>query len=213
MGVGLEIFHCDRMAARLSTAGCAKMWISVGKRPPQIGEARMACIGCPIGAKHAGVDPEVAARAARQAELQEVCARCTTAHRRMVGKTHCVNCYNRLREASIGRDARGRPPRFAAALHRVSLLVTGGGPALQVRHYSRVTSRAEALLMAAMDSAGAAIAVGWRRLADLPSGAIEDIAPGFAPMLFRPRRRNRSRRRRIIPNPLPCLVQLDFFHG
>lgn len=206
------LFKCDRLQARMTVGACAKMYRSAEDRPPQIGESRAACVGCEIGARHAGRDIEVARRAARAAELDPVCASCGATGRRMVGGLRCISCYNRAAEARRGRDARGRPPRFATLYHCVSLvLVTPTG--LARRDYPGVTGRAEALILAAKQSGGGEVAIGWRRLAPLPAGAALDLAPDFAP-----RRGQMPRPRRPLLVPGRALIrvpqlELAFAHG
>lgn len=199
------------------------MWLSAQdkRRAIRPDDSRAACLGCQIGARHAGVDLEVADRAARQQELAETCVRCGAVGRRMVRKVHCVGCYNRLREARIGRDGRGRPPKFAASLHPVSLVLTGIGPSELTAHYQRCTSRPEAILLAAREAEGQVISVGFRRLAPLPPEAIIEWSPDFTEVMWKPRlRRQRFHLRQALSRfkvPAttlpPFQLDLDLFHA
>lgn len=203
-----EMFSCGRMRARITTSGCARMWRSVEDRAPRIGEARMACLGCEIGAINAGVDVEAARRAVRASVIAPICARCGTTGSRLIGGETCVSCYNRLREVQRGRDGRGRPPRFAAKFHQVSLAVAMNGRIIQ-RVYPLVTSWAEAIVLAAKRADGAGIAVGPPRLSCLPPGAQLEIDPIFAPI----RRRARDRVARAAPRARAMIIHPDFFHA
>ncbi|RVT91456.1 hypothetical protein EOD42_22635 [Rhodovarius crocodyli] len=213
--LGLEFFQCERTRSRLSTAGCARLWLSVEKRPPQLGETRNACIGCPIGARHAGVDPEKAAVAARARELEPLCVRCTAGDRRLIRGLYCISCYNRQREVARGRDARGKVPGLAAALHPISIVISSTQPLH--RRYGSVSSRVEAMLIAAKETAGAATVIGFHRLGPIPDDALPELGPGFAGASRRPRYRRQWRRagfgNTVIPTFANALKgeQLAFF--
>jgi hypothetical protein len=85
---GIELFHCERQHARLTTAACGRQWAKANGltkdyrgRPYQVQpwESLFQCRGCQIGAGRNGrvVDPiEEANRA-----LAKVCPRLPTAHR------------------------------------------------------------------------------------------------------------------------------------
>jgi hypothetical protein len=194
------------MRARITTSGCARMWRSVEERPPRIGEARMACLGCEIGAINAGVDVEAARRAVRASVIAPICARCGTAGSRLIGGETCISCYNRLREVKRGKDGRGRPPQFAAKFHSVALAVTVGGR-ITHRVYPMVTSWAEAIVLAAKRADGAGIAAGPPRLSALPIGAQLEIDPIFAPLNRRPR----GPRRATAAPPPHIIIVPSFF--
>lgn len=172
------LFTCERLHARMTEAGCARMWTSARDRPPYPNEQRAACVGCELGARHAGVDIERAREAVRAAELADRCSECGRAGLRMIGRVHCVSCYNRRREARCGRDARGRVPKFIGRYHPVSLVVALPG-SITVRSFAFVAGRAEAILLAAREAKGAAIAIGFPRLSPLPEGAMPDLSPAF----------------------------------
>ncbi len=181
-----SMFTCERMRARLTEAGCARLWKSVGERPPRPDEARAACLGCAIGARHAGVDVAEAVRADRAAALAPFCARCGRQGSRLIGGLHCVSCYNRQREVARGRDARGRVPGFAGRFGAVPLLVVQGGRAAEMV-FPGVMGRAEAAVIAAKRAQGGELTIGFRRLAPLPLGAQPELAPAFAPIRGRAR--------------------------
>ena len=175
------LFNCERLHARMTEAGCARMWASARDKPPYPDESRAACVGCEIGARHAGEDIERAREAARAAELADRCSQCGRTGLRMIGRTTCVSCYNRRREARCGRDARGRVPKFASRYHPVSLVVAQSGIAV-ARNFPIVAGRAEAIVLAAKQAQGAAIAIGFQRLSPLPPGAMLELSPAFAPV-------------------------------
>lgn len=182
-------FDCTRLRARVTDSGCSRMWTAAHDpaRQPKPWESRAACIGCPVGASKANADLGIASAAARARQVEGVCARCGASGRRMVARVHCISCYNRLREASIGKDARGRPPRHAARLFSVALIIERPGLLPVSRTWRSVTSRPEAILAAALATAGDAISIGWSRLAELPGESQPELAL-FAPRKTRPRR-------------------------
>lgn len=176
------LFTCERLRARMTEAGCARMFISARERTPYPDEARSACVGCELGARHAGVDIERAREAQRAAELVDFCSECGRSGRRMIGRVICVSCYNRRREAMCGRDARGRVPKFIGRYHPVSLAVTLPGLAATGRNFALVAGRAQAIMIAAQQAKGVAIAIGFQRLSPLPPGALLELSPAFAPV-------------------------------
>lgn len=65
----------------------------------------------------------------------------------------CVSCYNREREAIIGRNAKGTVPRLSGKLHTVAIAVLeDSGGRIQV--FERVTSVVEAMIIAAKGANG-----------------------------------------------------------
>lgn len=100
---GKVFFQCDRMWAKLSTTSCASMW----RKADEINDgSHSACRLCPIGAVHAG---EVAASMS-PLKGSLTCARCHRTASRLIGGMRCVSCYNRNREALLGRNAKGTAP-------------------------------------------------------------------------------------------------------
>lgn len=147
----IETFTCDRQGATLTKPACARMWRSTRERRPQPWEGRHACIGCPLGAAHAGEAPEAAAATRAAETLRRVCPRCSRPASRLINKQFCVSCYNRTREVARGRNAKGNPPRVVASrLHRVALAVgRPGAAAPSVEIFADVTGTVEAMLAAA----------------------------------------------------------------
>lgn len=108
---GKVFFQCDRMRAKLSTTSCASMW----RKADEINDgSHSACRLCPIGAVHAG---EVAASMS-PLKGSLTCARCHRTSMRLIGKMVCVSCYNRAREAVLGRNAKGKAPVKIGPLDR-----------------------------------------------------------------------------------------------
>jgi hypothetical protein len=179
-------FDCTRLRARVTEKGCARLWRSANEKPnaPQPWESRAACLGCAVGSLHALGSLEPARQAALARQVAEVCVTCGSSGRRMVKQTHCVSCYNRLREAAIGRDARGRPPALMRRLFAVGLVVGRPDATPALRMCQGVTSRAEAILTMAKQAASVAIVIGWPRLVDLPPGCQPELsleAPRVSP--------------------------------
>lgn len=100
---GRLFFRCERMRGTLSTTACADMW----RKANDMNDGSCAsCMRCPIGAVHAG---EVAASMS-PLKGTLTCAACHRVAGRLIGKHVCVSCYNRRREVSIGRNAKGTAP-------------------------------------------------------------------------------------------------------
>lgn len=137
----------------LTPAGCARLWLSAqGNPPPQPWEGRAACRGCPVGALAAGQRPEHSTEAIDQ--LRHVCARCGKVCDRIIGGRLCVSCYNRDREAALGRNARGKRPELADRLHPASIIVQRGNLPHTI-HYGAVLNMEEVLLSSAKSATGA----------------------------------------------------------
>lgn len=153
-----EMFRCDRQAMTLSVGGCARLWRSVKERRPDPWEARHHCVGCPLGATHAG-DTQAAAAHDRASEaLRRLCPRCFRPANRLIRGRHCVSCYNRTREVARGRNAKGNPPVVVQArLHAVTLAVGYPWPSNRgsdAQTFIEVTSRIEAIILGAKRAKG-----------------------------------------------------------
>lgn len=96
-----DLVACPRIpgALRLSTASCARSYKAGKSAEPW--ETAHHCLGCEIGARHAGEKIIVVP------PPRHVCVRCGTHSRRLVGKLVCISCFNRQREYIIGANARG----------------------------------------------------------------------------------------------------------
>lgn len=142
------MMRCERQRVTLTHAGCARLWESVQKADtrPKPWEARAHCVGCPVGARNAGKPHEAAFVPA--VVLQALCPRCRRISDRMVGKALCISCYNRDREAKLGRNAKGGRPRLCDQLRTVVLSVVAGDEVAAL-HQAAVVDVAEAILRAA----------------------------------------------------------------
>ncbi len=103
-GVPGSYFNCERMRAVLTPEACASNFLG----SKILGDGRYAsCHRCPIGRGHAGEDggPEP------EADRGWRCCRCgPSGQSRIIGRTLCVSCYNRTKEALLLRDGRGKVP-------------------------------------------------------------------------------------------------------
>ena len=103
-GIPGHYFDCGRMRAVLTPEACASNFLSSAI----LGEGRYAsCYRCPIGHGHAGEaggqDPA--------SDRGWRCCRCgPSGQSRIIGRTLCVSCYNRTKEALLQRDGRGKVP-------------------------------------------------------------------------------------------------------
>lgn len=153
-----ETFRCDRQGMTLTTGGCARLWRSVRTDRPKPWEARANCLGCPIGAQNAGERIEDATKARYEAALRRICPRCIRPASRLINGVFCVSCYNREREIARGRNCKGnRPVVVESRLHAATISIGQPHPSNQplvVETFQRVTSRVEAILLAAKRASG-----------------------------------------------------------
>lgn len=101
-------FTCSTMKATLAQHRCASMYREAKAIKSREARPIEKCIGCDIGAHHAGEAPP--------SKLALViggmtCARCHQPSSRLVCSGICVSCFNRQLEIKKGRNAKGAPPR------------------------------------------------------------------------------------------------------
>lgn len=121
---GKKYFRCERHRATLSTEACAANWRSGNHLN---NEDRIACRCCPIGAAHAGEGD------ASMSPLKgvKICSRCHRTAVRLIFGRVCVSCYNREREQTLGKNAKGVPPSKLPPLRPMTLrFICGGRPAM-----------------------------------------------------------------------------------
>ena len=151
----LEMMRCERRNMTLSRPGCAKLWLSANTgekdRRPKPWEGRAACVVCPLGALNAGVEQSPAAGAVES--IRMICPRCERPAQRLIHDRLCVSCYNREREALIGKNAKGGRPRLCDVLHARKIAVTDAAGTRDVRAPS-VASASEVMLAAAKKATG-----------------------------------------------------------
>lgn len=119
-----QYFSCNRYGT-MTAASCARNFLAA---PQAIKAGRLeGCIGCSIGAQHAG-KPIASASDRNELSYRRVCVRCRRSGRestsRLLGRmrlirghTVCVSCYNREREFLHGANAKGATPKKWAGLH------------------------------------------------------------------------------------------------
>lgn len=151
-----ELVPCPPLRSRMTEKACVRMWSSTKQKPPAPHEARSACLTCPLGAQRSGIDAAAAEAQARAAALEatmrHICPRCERVAPRLIHGRHCISCYNRDREARIGRNAKGTRPRLADIIHPETLTVGG-----RVVRLDNVASRIEAAAIAARQAGPGAI--------------------------------------------------------
>lgn len=143
--MGLDIFHCDRRALTLSTAGCSRLYVSAnsGKRPEPY-EGRAACVTCPVGALHAGRPQNAVSGLAEM--LRMLCPRCGRNADRLIWGRLCASCDARQSECQRGRNAKGSVPALAARLHTQRIAVASGSAVARVVTNKSVASLQEAII-------------------------------------------------------------------
>lgn len=101
----MQLFVCPRIPGKLtlSEASCANQHKTAQQK--EWAYRLPHCVGCPIGAKNAGLD------VAPPFQRVSVCLRCGSGAGRMVLGRLCMSCYNREREWRLGRNAKGGAPR------------------------------------------------------------------------------------------------------
>jgi hypothetical protein len=154
----VELFRCDRTGMKLTPAGCARLFQSTREERPRPWEGRFACIACPIGAVNAGEDADPCAAAIEV--WRSCCVRCLVGGYRLIGGSLCVSCYNRDREAAIGRDRKGHRPRLADHLHYIAISLVQGDTTASLQA-DRALSATEILVAAAKHATGI-MSFGWR---------------------------------------------------
>lgn len=102
------LFTCERNdSLRLTESACASQFHRARREKPERWHPLSRCLGCPVGATHAGVPVQER----RSAPIDDWgCLRCGKTHMRLWKGRICVSCYNREREVRIGRNARGTAP-------------------------------------------------------------------------------------------------------
>lgn len=156
-----ELVDCPPMRSRMMERSCVRMWTSARDVAPRPEESRHACLTCPLGAQRAGVNVAEAVAAASAAAVEQafgrVCPRCTRPAARLIHGRWCIDCYNRDREARIGRNAKGTPPQIAALIHPEAVTVAPPAQPPRMVVVERVTSRSEAVAVAARQAGPGAI--------------------------------------------------------
>lgn len=145
-------FRCDRMRATLTTDSCASMW----RRADACDDgSHSACRLCPIGAVHAG---EVAASMSPLKGTM-TCSRCHRASGRLIGRMICVSCYNRQREVTIGRNAKGTAPVKLQALQARRIRFRHGDEVRTLRLAQSVDT--DELMVAALRDSRQRVVFAW----------------------------------------------------
>jgi hypothetical protein len=93
------------------------------------------------------------------ATLSKICPRCLQPAERIINDSLCISCYNRAREAQLGRNAKGGTPQLCARLHDIDMAVLADGE-LRVTTTHRTVGAAEAMIGVARH-AQTALAFGW----------------------------------------------------
>lgn len=133
----MDLFVCTRHRGELtlSPQSCAGLWKRAHKDAVHdAGHALQPCLGCAIGAQHAGMpQPTLPAPAC-------LCAWCGRTSIRLA-RGLCISCYNRLKEYVVGRDRRGHLPRREVTVYVVSIEEIEHGQQTSARGGSQRASR------------------------------------------------------------------------
>ena len=143
---GSVYFNCARLSATLSTTACASQWSTAA--------STSSCAGCGIGRQHHAAAAPGSAAAPRVRDRSRECLRCGRTDLRLVQAVGiCVSCYNRQREANIGRNAKGMPPAYFEPL-RLFTVATETAAGEVVHHAIEARHEAEAIGVIAMRLTG-----------------------------------------------------------
>lgn len=127
---GFQVFDCGALRAALSPAACADNWRRA---------KCLACVGCKIGAQHAGEG----VRQAQPTAVATRCIRCGKSVTRIIGGIWCASCYNRTREVAKWSNARGDAPAvIGTRLRPVHAIITSTDEAMRDSWYGRPGIRA-----------------------------------------------------------------------
>ena len=139
---GERFFRCEPLKATLGVKSCAGMWKQANHGQS---ERLYQCKRCPVGAEHAG--DKSASTSTLKGSM--TCSRCHRGAIRLIEKWLCVSCWNRQREAVIGRNAKGQPPtKMRPLAPRCITMATAAGT---VQRLSRaMTTCTEELVVAAL---------------------------------------------------------------
>ncbi|HEY0203830.1 MAG TPA: hypothetical protein VGC15_06765 [Acetobacteraceae bacterium] len=151
MSADLVLMRCEARNLKLTTKGCARLYEAAQNRTPDPWESTAPCKFCPIGAAHAGKTVPPMAKAV--SDLRNVCPRCLRTGARLIKGHHCVSCYNRAREADVGRNRKGNRPALSDALH-TEVLTVANGPDVVIQVSSKVATRVEAIMAMAKAANG-----------------------------------------------------------
>lgn len=131
--LGIWLLTCERLHASLTPASCRDNFKN---------KRTLSCLGCPIGAElEAEAIPVVAREYDKRRPVTDLqwkkCLRCGRQSSRVIAFILCVSCYNRAREASIGRNGKGqRPTRILQHLQQFTALVSAPQEALAIARRS-----------------------------------------------------------------------------
>jgi hypothetical protein len=145
-----QMFLCEKTRMRLTAGGCAKLWLSTEERRPKAWEGRHACLACPIGAANAGRTVVVTALATEAWRM--VCPRCRTPTDRLINHRFCVSCYNRHREAMIGRNGKGGLPWMLLTRLHAEVAAVFDGDSVQIVRETEVVDLEELIILQARNS-------------------------------------------------------------
>ena len=149
-----KYFRCDRYSAVMSEASCGQSFRAAPAESQ--GGRLLGCIGCSIGALHAGVPLTLPACPKPTPRVCVRCRRTASAYgtqsngwvRLVQQRTLCVSCFNREREVAVGRNAKGTKPIKAGRPYPVCVGLLAGGKvfAVYLRGVTNLSFEAEGLI-------------------------------------------------------------------
>jgi hypothetical protein len=158
----LELFRCERRELTLSTAGCARLYVTAnGPKPPDPWLGVASCRGCSLGyLHHTGIQADPTAALAQA--MIPLCPRCGLITPHLVLGHFCASCHARHGEALRRRNSKGNVPALSRQLHTESIAVGTAGK-VTVAKRSLITGLPE-LIISTAKTAKAPMSFGRPRL-------------------------------------------------
>lgn len=136
-GIPGRYFFCATYQATIAVSRCVAMYREAKNNGISEHHALQKCIGCRIGALHAGERP-VAINRCRLP--RHMCVRCHCYADRLLSNGVCVSCSNRAAEVRKGKNAKGCAPFPSEWFWRHPDQIKGKGKTVCL-HPVRLTSR------------------------------------------------------------------------
>ncbi|MDO3558292.1 hypothetical protein [Ralstonia pseudosolanacearum] len=153
---GRVYFACAPLRCTLSVDACVANWRASNEAGPVGGNVQ--CKRCSVGARHAGgVDAN-----ASPLRGTMTCARCHRSATRLIRQHICVSCFNREREAILGRNCKGsRPEKLTAEMLGQRAISYQAGGEVRTRVVERSVDTVEVMVAVLRDEKQAP-RFGWR---------------------------------------------------
>jgi hypothetical protein len=127
----MDTFICPRSPTALSITetGCAGLYKRAIRLKGDPASPVHMCLGCEIGARHAGVKAPAASALQGTAAISfyRQCVQCKRVPTRLIHGRLCLSCFNRQIEILNGRNARRSTPRALTKSWRACIAQVDAG--------------------------------------------------------------------------------------